>query len=145
MASIIDAIFAGFLLMVFGLFTIIGLSTFLSISSTGILGQYAGAEQQFYTAINNDAIYVAIGVSLAAVFSGLMIRTHPAFFIIAVILVFVEFLVVPTFVTVYNSMAQTMPANIQNDMVQQSQIIQMLPLLTAAGTMITILVSLVAL
>lgn len=143
MSNIVDAIFAAFMLLVFSLFALIGLNVFLSISGTGILGTYAADMQMFYTSINNIAIFIAIGISLAAVFSGLMIRTHPAFFIIAVILVFIEFLVVPSFVQVYNGVAQTMPIAVQNDMALQTQIFQMLPLLTALGTMLTVIVGIV--
>ena len=143
MSNIVDAIFAAFLLMLFAIFALIGLNVFLSISGTGLLGSYASNMQQFYTSINNVAIFIAIGMSLAAVFSGLMIRTHPAFFIISVILVFIEFLVVPSFVQVYNGVAQSMPVAVQNDMALQSQILQMLPLLTALGTMLTVIVGLV--
>jgi hypothetical protein len=143
MSSIIDAIFAAFLLLVFGIMSLIGLSVFLSISGTGLFGSYAGAFQQFYTSINNVAIFIAIGISLAAVFSGLMIRTHPAFFILAIILVFIEFIVTPSFVQVYNGVAQGMSVTVQNDMAAQSQIFQILPILTALGTMLTVIVSIV--
>lgn len=143
MSNIVDAIFAAFMLLVFALFALIGLNVFTSISGTGMFGSLDAAFKQFYTSINNVAIFIAIGISLAAVFSGLMIRTHPAFFIISVILVFIEFLVVPSFVTVYNGVAQTMPVDVQNDMALQSQIFQMLPILTALGTMLTVIVGLV--
>lgn len=143
MASIIDAIFGAFMLLVFGIFAIISLFIFLSISGTGLFGSYSAAFQQFYTSINNMAIFIAIGMSLAAVFAGLMIKTHPAFFIIAIILVVVEFMVVPSFVQIYNGIAQSMPATVQNDMAKQSQIFQLLPILTAIGTMLTVIVGLV--
>lgn len=140
MSNLVDAIFAAFLLMVFGVFAIIGYGVFASISDTGILGSYAGNFKGFYDAINGVAIFIAIGMSLAAVFAGLMIRSHPMFFIIAVILVFIEFLVVPSFVEVYNQVAQGMSVDVQNQMAQQTQILQMLPVLTALGTMLTIIV-----
>jgi len=143
MSSLIDTIFGAFMLFVFGVAALIGFSVFLSISGTGILGSYAGAMQQFYTSINNVSIFIAIGVSLAAVFAGLMIRTHPVFFIIAIILVFVEFMVVPSFVQVYNGVAQGMSAEVQAGMAQQSTILQMLPILTAIGTMLAVIVGLV--
>lgn len=143
MSNIVDAIFAAFMLLIFGVFVLIGYFVFTSISSTGILGAYAADFQGFYTSLNGVAIFIAIGMSLAAVFSGLMIRTHPAFFIIAIVLVFIEFMVTPSFVEVYNGVAQSMPAAVQNDMAQQSTIFQMLPILTALGTMLTVIVGIV--
>lgn len=143
MSSLIDTIFAAFMLMVFGIAVLIGLMVFNSIEGTGLLGTYGASLKGFYTSLNSVAIFIAIGMSLAAVFSGLMIRTHPAFFIIAVILVFIEFLVVPSFVQVYNGVAQGMSASVQNDMALQSQIFQMLPILTALGTMLTVIVGIV--
>ena len=142
MSNIVDAIFAAFLLMVFAIFALIGLGVFNTIEDTGLLGDYAGSMKEFYTAINNVAIFIAIGIALAAVFAGLMIRTHPVFFIIAIILVFVQFMVVPTFVEVYNQVAQGMSADVQNDMAQQTTILQLLPILTAVGTMLTVIVGL---
>ena len=143
MANIADNIFAALLLVAFGLFVIIAFYMFGEVSKTGILGSYAADFQKFYTALNNVALFIAIGMSLAAVFSGLMIRTHPAFLFVAVILVFIEFMVVPPFLDIYNGVAQTMPANIQNGMNQQSTILQFLPILTAMGTMLTIIVGIV--
>lgn len=143
MANIADNILAALLLVVFGLAALIGYNIFTSINSTGILGIYGTDLGKFYTALNNVALFVAIGMSLAAVFSGLMIRTHPAFFFIAVILVFVEFMVVPPFLEIYNGVAQTMPVDVQNGMNQQSTILQYLPLLTAIGTALTVIVGIV--
>ena len=143
MSNLMDAIFAAFLFLVFGIFSLIGLSIFITLDGTGLFGTYSASFQQFFTAINNVSIFIALGISLAAVFAGLMIRTHPVFFVLAIILVFVEFMVVPSFVTVYNSVAQTMPVAVQNDMAQQSQILQMLPILTALGTMLTVLVGII--
>ena len=140
MSNIVDAIFAAFLLVVFGVFAIIGLSIFTGISDSGLLGTYAGSFKGFYDALNGVAIFIAIGIALAAVFAGLMVRSHPIFFIIAVIMVFVQFMVVPSFVQVYNQVAQGMSVQVQNDMAQQSQIMQVLPILTALGTMLTIIV-----
>jgi hypothetical protein len=143
MSSIMDTIFAGFMLVVFGITLLIGLGIFTTIAGTGLFGAYKTDMQQFFTSLNSMAIFIAIGISLAAVFSGLMIRSHPAFFIIAVIFVFVEFATVPTFVQVYDSVAIGMPAAVQTQMAQQSAIIQMLPVLTALGTMLAVIVGLV--
>lgn len=143
MANMADNIFAALLLMVFAIFAIFGFYIFGEISDTGLLGSYASAFENFYTALNNVALFIAIGMSLAAVFSGLMIRTHPAYFFVSLILIFIEFMIVPPFLEVYNGVAQTMPANIQNGMNQQSAIMQILPLLTALGTALTMIVGIV--
>jgi len=46
-------------------------------------------------------------------------------------------------VEVYNSVAQGMPVSVQNDMAQQTAILQMLPIITAVGTMLTVIVGIV--
>lgn len=143
MSSVIDGIFAAFMLFLFAVCAIIGLMVFTAIDGTGLFGSYSASFKQFYTALNSVSIFIALGMSLAAVFSGLMIRSHPIFFFVAVILVFIEFMVVPSFVQVYNGVAVNMPASVQADMAQQSQIFQMLPLLTALGTMLTVIVGIV--
>jgi hypothetical protein len=143
MANLIDGIVAAFMLLVFGVFTLISLFVFTELSATGIFGSQAADFEKFFTALNSMGIFIAVGMSLAAALSGLMIRTHPAFFFIALILIFVEFMVVPHFVTVYNEVAETMPIAVQNEMAQQSQILQMLPALTAFGTVLAMIVGVV--
>ena len=143
MSEIIDGVFAAFMLLVFGVCTLIGLMVFNSISDSGLLGTYATDLKGFYTALNSSAIFIAIGIALSAMFAGLFIRTHPVFFIIAIILVFIQFMITPTFVSVYNGVAQSMPVTVQNDMGNQSQIFQMLPILTALGTMLAVIVGIV--
>jgi len=143
MSNILDAILVGFLLLVFGIMTLIGLMVFTALSDSGFLGTYATSLKGFYTSLNNMAIFIAITVALVPVFAALMIRTHPIFFIISLILVVVQFIMMPTFVQVYNGVAQGMPVAVQNDMAAQSNIMQMLPILSAIGAGLAIVAGLV--
>jgi len=116
---------------------------FTALSDSGFLGTYATSLKGFYTSLNNMAIFIAITVALVPVFAALMIRTHPIFFIISLILVVVQFILMPTFVQVYNGVAQGMPATVQADMAAQSNIMQMLPILSAIGAGLAIVAGLV--
>jgi hypothetical protein len=144
MSNLIDGIFAAVMLMVFAICAIVGLMIFTSMDNATSGGfMFSGSFKQIYTALNSSAIFIAIAVSLAAVFSGLLIRTHPAFFFISLILIVIEFLLLPTFVNVYNGVASNMPVAVQNDMALQSQVFQMLPILTALGTALAVIVGIV--
>ena len=126
----------------FAIAALVSLIIFNGLSDGGVLGIYATQLGGFYTAMNNVVLFVAIGMALAAVFAGLMIRTHPAFFIIAVVLVFVQFLILPPLVNAYNSIMQTQPVALQNTYANMISIMQMLPMISAVGTLLAILVGL---
>ena len=143
MSNLLDNIVAAFFLFVFAVVAIISLQIFNGIAGSGILGGYETAFRGFYTSVNNVAIFIAVGMSLAAVFSGLLIRTHPAFFIVAVVLIFLEFIITPTWVNIYNNIAQSADIATQTALANQTQILQILPLLTALGTLLTILIGMV--
>jgi hypothetical protein len=80
-------------------------------------------------------------MSLGAVLSALLIRAHPAFFFISIILVFVEFLIVPPMVTAFNQIASsaTMAGEVAG-LAQNIWIMQGLPIWTAMATLIAALV-----
>ena len=140
MSSLLDSITSAIFLFVFAIAALVSLIIFNSLSDGGVLGIYATQLGGFYTAMNNVALFVAIGMALAAVFSGLMIRSHPAFFIIAVVLVFIQFLIIPPIVGAYNSIMQTQPIGTQNTYANMIGIMQMLPMISAIGTLLAILV-----
>ena len=140
MAELLDAITGAVMLFVFAIVLVVSLVAFDAVGSGGLFGTYATAFQKFYTAMNNVAIFIAVAISLGAVFSALLIKTHPAFFIVAVILVFVEFMITPTLVTTFNGIAQTMTATEQTNLQNMINILQYLPLLTAFGTFLAVIV-----
>ena len=142
MSSLLDSITSAIFLFVFAIAALVSLMIFTSLSGSGMLGSYATAFNGFYDAMNNVALFVAIGMALAAVFAGLMIRTHPAFFIIAVVLVFIQFLILPPLVNSYNTLMQTQSLAIQNQYANMIAIMQILPVLSAVGTCLAILVGL---
>ena len=140
MAEILDALVGAVMLFAFAIAVLVSLSVFDSISASGLLGSYAASSGQFFVAMNNVAIFIAIAISMAAVFSAILIKTHPAFFIIAIVLVFIEFMVTPTLVSAFNGVAQTLTATEQTNLQNLINILQYLPILTAIGTFLAAIV-----
>lgn len=104
MSSIIDPLFAGVMFVVFGICVIVSLTVFNSIdSTTTIFGSMSGAFNQFYVSMNNVAIFIMLAMSLGAVLSAYLIKSTPVFFIVAVILIFVQAIVMPSVVQGFNS------------------------------------------
>lgn len=140
MAELLDAIVGAVMLFAFGIAVMVAMVAFDAVNAGGLFGSYASSFQQFFTAMNNVAIFVAIAISLAAVFSALLIKTHPAFFLVAVILVFIEFMITPPLVQAFNGVAQSMSATQQTNLANMINIMQYLPLLTAFGTFIAAII-----
>ena len=140
MSNVIDAIFAAVMLMVFAIFVVIGISIYDGIAGTGLLGTYEGSMHGFYQSLNGVAVFIAVAISLSAMFAAFFIRSHPVFFAISLFLIFIQFVLTPIFVDVYNGVAQGMSVDVQNEVAQQTAILQMLPVITAIGTVLAILV-----
>ena len=80
-------------------------------------------------------------MSLGAVLSALLIRAHPAFFFISIILVMIQFMILPPLVNAYNSVADTPTFAAQKTtMAQNVALMQVLPLWTAVGALLAALV-----
>ena len=140
MAELLDAITGAVMLFAFAITLVVAMVAFDAVSAGGLFGIYATQFSQFFTAMNNVAIFIAVAISLGAVFSALLIKTHPAFFIVAVILVFIEFMITPSLVSAFNGVAQTMTAGEQVTLQNLINILQYLPLLTAFGTFLAAII-----
>jgi len=141
MSNILDPIVSAILFFIFCLVILVAYFVFNSLVPSGIFGAYAGTFEQFFGAINNVSIFIMLGMSLGAILSALLIRTHPAFFFISIILVFVQFLVVPILVTAFNGIASSSSfASSATGMATNIWIMQQLPIWTALATLIAGLV-----
>jgi hypothetical protein len=130
------------MLFVFAVVLLIG--AFLTNQILGGLGDPLGinsAFTKFYTALNNVSIFIFIGMSFGAVLAALLIRAHPAFFFIAIILVIVEFMIIPPLVNAYNTVADNPQFAVEKAaMAQNVQLMQNLPLWTAIAALLAALV-----
>jgi len=142
MSNILDPIVSAILFFIFCLVLLVAFFVFNSLVPSGIFGAYSNQFGQFFTSINNVSIFIILGMSLGAVLSALMIRSHPAFFFISVILVMVEFLILPIMVTAYNGVASssTMAGSVSG-LMQNVWIMQQLPIWTAFATLLAALVA----
>ena len=142
MSNIIDTLGAGVMLFVFAIVILIG--AFIANSVLTGLGDKQGLNgplNQFWVALNNVSIFIFMGMSLGAVLSALLIRAHPAFFFISIILVMIQFMILPPLVNAYNSVADTPTFAAQKTtMAQNVALMQVLPLWTAVGALLAALV-----
>ena len=130
------------MLFVFAIVILIG--AFIANSVLTGLGDKQGLNgplNQFWVALNNVSIFIFMGMSLGAVLSALLIRAHPAFFFISIILVMIQFMILPPLVNAYNSVADTPTFAAQKTtMAQNVALMQVLPLWTAVGALLAALV-----
>ena len=130
--------------MLFVFAVVILLGAYISSAVLAGLGDSLGintALNQFWVALNNVSIFIFLGMSLGAVLSALLIRAHPAFFIISIILVMIQFMILPPLVNAYNTVADQPAFAAQKTMMAQNvALMQSLPLWTAIGALLAALV-----
>lgn len=133
MSSILDPLTTGIFFVIFAIAALVSLGLFNSLTASGgIFATYATPMAKFYTALDNTALFIVLGMSLAAMASAFLIRSHPIFFIISVVLIFVLFIIIPIMVNAFNSFATNGQYTAEvAQMAQTVQLIQYLPVLTA--------------
>ena len=144
MSNILDSLVAGIMLFVFAV--VVLLAAFVMNTVLNSMGDDLGLNASFgnfFVALNNVSIFIFLGMSLGVILAALMIRTHPAFFFIAVILVIVQFTVFPPLVNVYNTIADNPQfAAEKATMAQNVALMQALPIWTAFAALIAAVVGL---
>lgn len=104
-SSIVDPLYIGIALIAFALVCLFCYKIFHDISNTGLLGIYANNLEQFFQAINNVSIFIVVAMSLGTIVSAYLIKENPIFFIVAIIFLFLQFLIMPNVVSSFNSIA----------------------------------------
>jgi hypothetical protein len=142
MSNILDGLVAGIMLFIFAV--VLLLAAFITNSILGGMGDPLGINSsftKFFTALNNVSIFIFLGMSLGAVLSALMIRAHPAFFFISLILVFIQFMILPPLVNAYNTVADAPQfAAEKAQMAQNVGLMQSLPVWTAVACFVAAMV-----
>lgn len=142
MSSLLDSLTAGIFLFIFAIVLLI--AAFMVNQILGGLGDPLGintALKQFYVALNNVSIFIFLGMSLAAVLAALLIRAHPAFFFVSIILVIIQFMIIPPLVNAYNTFADNPTFSVEKaTMAQNVQLMQNLPLWTALAALLAAVV-----
>jgi hypothetical protein len=137
MSSIIDALFAAVAFIAFGMVVIVGFTVYSGIASSGLFGSYQGSFDGFWASINNVALFIVVGMAMAAVLSSYMIGSHPAFFFVSVILIFIQALIVPSLVNTFNTVAgSSAMAGALNEFNLLIPLIDNLPLITIITSLI---------
>lgn len=145
MSNVLDAISGAMWFFAFAIVLLVCLFILNAVTTGGIFSAMPSIgtnAQNFFGAMNNAAIFIMLAVSLGAILSALMIPSHPAFFFISLILVFIEFLVVPPLVNTFNTILTT-PAFVGETSTFSLMItvMQNLPVWTAATTFLAALVA----
>lgn len=67
------------------------------------LTQYQTDAQSGYDALNGIAIFVLLGTAISSMLGALLLRTHPAFFFISIIVMLCEVIIAMAFANTWNS------------------------------------------
>lgn len=107
MSSILDPIYGGIILVVFAVVLLVVFTVYTSISGTGILGSYSVYFDGFWTALNNVAIFIVLGMAAATILSAFLIKEHPAFLIVTLVLLFIQMIIMGDVIPSFNMIAST--------------------------------------
>ena len=145
MSSMMDMITAGIFFIIFCLCGIVGLMIFNSLSSSTSLipTNIASGGRDFFTALNNVALFIMIGMTLGAVMSAYMIKTNPAYIIIPIAFIFIQVVVIIPLVNSFNTItaSSTMSAAAAS-MSNMTDLVNMMPVFSILGSLLAALVGL---
>lgn len=148
MSNVVDAITGAIYFFVFALALLISVFILNQVAAGGLFSAIPtlpAHAADFFASLNNVSIFILLGLSLGAILSALLIPSHPAFFFISILLVFIEFMIIPPLVNVYNGILLS-PSFIG----EASQfnltigLLQQLPIWTAATTLLAAIVAIMA-
>ena len=145
MSNVLDSLYLGVFFIIFCIAAAVGLMVFNSLVPTGIIpANLVAPLKGFYTSLNGVALFLMVGLSLGAIGSALMIKTHPFFLIIAIILVFVQAVVIPPIVNSYNSiMTSDSMVAVATEQADLSTAVNILPPFTMFMTIAAALVGII--
>lgn len=139
MSNLVDGLTAGIMFIVFAFGVLISLVVFNSISSTGLTGSYDASFRGFYDSMNYVSIFIMLGMSFGAVMAAYMIRAHPIFFAIAVLLVFIQFIIFPPLINAFNALVSGYTTE-GNSLSLMIWLVERLPLFTAVASLLAAII-----
>lgn len=142
-SSLIDPLYIGIALIIFGIGCLFIYAVMDLIAQTGFLGIYATNMYQFFQALNNVSIFIVLGMSLGTIVSAYLIKESPVFFFVAIIFLFLQILILPGVVSAFNAIAAdpTM-ANAQGALNLLVFLIEELPIITTISSAVAALLGL---
>jgi uncharacterized membrane-anchored protein YitT (DUF2179 family) len=141
MSNILDLLFSGIMFIVFGACVLVSLLVFNTLASGGILGSYQAPLHGFYEAMNNVAIFVVFAMCFGAIGSAFMIKSHPMFLFVSIILIIVISVVIPPVVNSFNAIAQSPSmAGVPDEFPLLIELVQRLPMITIVVSAVAALV-----
>ena len=147
-SSILDYVYISVFFMIFALCAIIGSSLLFQFNDVGIIPDALYNQSKgFYSALNSVGIFVLIASAIGAIGSAFMIRSHPIFLGISIFLIFIQALLAPIMVDVFNTTVQSDPAFFNISIVELELIvatIQLLPVITIIGSGVAAVVGIFA-
>lgn len=131
MSNILDPILGAIMFVVMAFSLLIGFVIISQLNSSGLMGVYATDANNFFAAMNNVAIFLVLAMALGSVVSAYLIKTNPVFFIVAVVLIFVQALIIPNVVIAFNQVAQLSTfSSAVSSLNLLVQLVQQLPIIT---------------
>lgn len=105
MSNILDPIimFILFMIMILGL--IIGVQVLKDATADPALVpvQYRNDGLRFFESIDNMGIFIVLAIIAVTIGSAYLIKTNPIFFVIAILLLAIQFIVLPPVINIFNS------------------------------------------
>lgn len=146
MSSVLDPIILFVTFIIFALVVVLSFFIFSSISDSDLISASLKAQgESFYGAIVNMSLFIVLAIIGGTIGSAYLIRTDPIFFIVAVVLLFIQLIILPELVNVFNSIVQSSTfTSIIDDVELLVWLVQLAPIFSVVGAGLAVVVGVVA-
>lgn len=142
MSSIIDPIVAVIILVVMFISLVTGYAVYSQISNTSLVSAQVKADGDgFYSALNATMVLFVLMMVLSTIVSAYLVPANPVFAVVAILLLFINLLVVPPVVNMMNSFmsSSSMSAYADAGFGSALQVMQYVPVLTVVCTLLALI------
>ena len=140
MSNIADGLVSAILFCVLAIGLVIAYQVFSILPDFGQTAIKTSGEG-FFTALDAMGIFIVVAMILATVGSAFLIRTNPMFFAVSLILLAVQFLILPMVVNALNPVFQGMPAG-EAKFANMIWLVQIAPIISFVGGALAAIIAL---
>ena len=146
MSSILDNMYVVFTFIAFGFAFLGSYVIFDAVNGAGLFtAEQAASYEGFYTSLNSVSIFIVMALIIGSVASAYLIKTNPIFLFILIFLLVVQAIILPPIVNAFNEFAQSSDIAATSVKIDDTIfLLQLAPIISLIGSVLAVLVGLVA-
>jgi hypothetical protein len=145
MSNFMDTLVTAIMFIGFAFAIFVSYIIFSSLNSSGALGVYGADMKNFYVALNNMAAFIAVGLAVGAIAAAYLIRANPIFLGISIILIAIQWLILPNIVTAMNGFFSNPTYALQAaDMSLLITVVQYIPIFSTVGALLAAVIGIMS-